>query len=700
MAILSKIRSKTVVLIVIIALALFAFVLADVIRQGGFTSNKSQSVIGVVGDQKVKRKSFARQVENVAQGSRGRTSTIDAVNRVWDSRVNNMILEQQFDELGLEVSTDLILEKMKPQLSRNPQFTDSEGNFSRARVREYVANVRNNDANAFEQWQDFEKNIEVQTIRDTYFNLIKAGVGVTNLEAQQIYEQDNSQYTFEFVRIPFNKAEKVEITKSDIKSYIKKHKEKYEQEAKRSIQYVFYEEKPSKKDFAEAKEEMVNLINGSDENPESFKNSDDMKSFLSTYSDKPFEDKFQFKYQLNDSLSDQISSMKVDDILGPYKKGDSWVAKRLVDTKQVADSVELKHILVTFKEAGVDRNVQRTKDEAEQLADSLMTVINQDSDKFGELAKEYSSDGQSKNNDGKLGWIAYGRFFEELNNFAFDNEVGFKGSLESEYGYHIVEVLDKKEPKKAMKVATLTREVSPSEETVNNIYKEASKFELATKERAFDDVADEKTKEIKQAKELKELDEGVAGLGNQRAIVRWAFEEKTKIQDIKRFDIDNGYVITQLTGKQKKGLKAVEDVADEVTPILEKKQQAEAIIKQITDVSDLQSVGDQFGVAKQRASLVELKNPVVPGGGKEPKIVGLASGMEKDQISQPVEGNNGVYVIKLVDKKEAAELASYFGPARTMTQERTKNLSNPNSSPVIEAIKSSMEIEDYRTRFY
>ena len=205
---------------------------------------------------------------------------------------------------------------------------------------------------------------------------------------------------------------------------------------------------------------------------------------------------------------------------------------------------------------------------------------------------------------------------------------------------------------------------------------------------------------MKKLKELKKLDEGVAGLGNQRVIVRWAFEEKSKIQDIKRFDVDNGYVIAQLTNKQKKGLKAVEEVADEVTPILEKKQQAEAIRNQITDVSDLQSVGDQFGVAKQRASLVELKNPVVPGGGKEPKIVGLASGMEKDEISQPITGNNGVYVIKLIDKKEAAELASYFGPARTMTQERTKSLSNPNSSPVIEAIKSSMEIEDYRTRFY
>jgi len=700
MAILSKIRSKTVVLIVIIALALFAFVLADLIRQGGFTSNKSQNVIGVVGDKEMKRKSFARQVENVAQGMRGRTSTINAVNRVWDARVNKIILEQQFDELGLEVSTDLIFEKMRPQLSRNPQFVDSEGNFSRAKVREYVANVKNNNSEGYDSWKDFEKNIEVQTIKNTYFNLIKAGIGVTELEAQKIYNQENSQYTFDFIRIPFSKADKVEVTKSDIKSYMKDHKDKYEQEAKRSIQYVFYEEKPSTEDINKAKQEVLNLINGSEELSESLKNTDDMESFISSYSDKPYENRYKFKYQLDDSLSDQISSMAVNEILGPYKKENSWVAKKLIDTKQVADSVELKHILVSFKEAGVDRNVQRTQEEAEQLADSLMTVINQNSNKFGELAKKYSSDRQSKNKEGKLGWVPYGRFFDELNNFVFDNPVGFKGSLKSSYGFHIVQILDKKKPKKAMKVATLTKEVSPSEKTINNIYKEASKFQLATKEKAFEDVADEKNQEIKKAKELKELDEGVAGLGNQRSIVKWAYEESTKLKDIKRFDIGKGYVIAQLTGKQKKGLKSVEEVADKITPILEKKQQAKAIKEQLTDVSDLQAVGDQFNVAKQRASLVDLENPVIPGGGKEPKVVGFASGMEKNKISQPIKGNNGVYVIKLVNKKEAMKLASYFGPARSMTQEITKNLSNPNSSPVIEAIKSSIEIEDYRARFY
>ena len=700
MAILSKIRSKTVVLIVIIALALFAFVLADVIRQGGFTSNKSQNVIGLVGDEEMKREAFARQVENLAQGSRGRTSTIDAVNRVWDSRTNNMILEQQFEEIGLEVSTDLILEKMKPQLSRDQRFVDANGNFSRAKVREYVASIRNNDANAFQQWQQFEKNIEIQAVRSTYFNLIKAGVGATRVEAKQVYNQDNSQYSFDFVRIPFNKVDKVEVTKSDIKSYIEDHKEKYKQEAKRDIRYVFYEEKPSVEDYAEAKQQIVDLINGSSDYPESFKSTKDISNFLSAYSDEPYNNRFKFDYQFNDSLSNQIGAMQVNDIIGPYKKGESWMAKKLVETKQVADSAEVKHILLTFKEAGIDRDVQRTKAEASKLADSLMNIIDRDADKFGELAQQFSSDRQSKRKGGELGMIGYGRFFKELNNYIFDNPVGFKGSLESEYGYHIVEVVDKKEPKKAMKVATLKRDVDPSEETTNNIFKEASKFELATKEKAFEEVANDKDKDIKKAKELNELDEGVAGLGNQRSIVKWAFEEKTELNNIKRFDIDNGYVIAQLTNKQEKGLKSVEEVANEVTRILEEKQQAAAIKKKISDASSLASIGEQFGVTKQRASLVELRNPIIPGGGREPKVVGLASGLEKGKLSQPITGNNGVYAVKLIDKKEATELASYMGPARTMTQERTKNLSNPGSSPVMKALKSSLEIEDYRTRFY
>ncbi|MDR9400794.1 MAG: SurA N-terminal domain-containing protein [Psychroflexus sp.] len=700
MAILSKIRSKTVVLIAIIALALFAFVLADVIRQGGFTSNKSQNSIGYVGDEEIERKSFARQVENLTKRSRGQTTTMQAVNRVWDSRVNNTILKEQFDELGLDISSDRLIEKMKPQLSRDQRFTDASGNFSRARVQEYVANIRKNSPSEFSSWQDFENSTEVQILRNTYFNLIKAGLGATELEAKQLYKQENNQLTFEFMRVPFNKAEKVDITKSDIKKYIKNHNEEYKQEGKRSIQYVFYKEEPSKADIADARNKIDNLINGSDEYPESFKSTQDMKAFLSSYSDQPYDETYKFESDFNDSISDKLTAMEEGDVYGPYKKGNKWMAKKMMETKRVSDSAEIKHILVSFKEAGVDRQLTRTKDEAQKLADSLMNVIDNDSSKFGELAQQYSSDGQSKNNEGKLGWVAYGRFFKELNNFIFNNDEGFRGKLESEFGYHIVEVLDKKSPKKAMKIATLVREVAPSSKTINKLYKDATKFEQAAQSEDFEKVAEEKSKDIKKAKALSQLDEGVAGLGNQREIVRWAFEDKTQLNDIKRFDLQDGYVIAQLTEKTEEGLKPVEDVASKVTPILEKQAQAKAIKEQMGDASDLTSVGDLFDVTKQRASNLNIKNPVVPGGGKEPKVVGAAFGLKKNQLSSPITGNNGVYVIKLIEKKEAMELASYFGVAREITKERTKNISNASSSPVIEGIKATIEIEDFRNRFY
>jgi len=151
---------------------------------------------------------------------------------------------------------------------------------------------------------------------------------------------------------------------------------------------------------------------------------------------------------------------------------------------------------------------------------------------------------------------------------------------------------------------------------------------------------------------------------------------------------------------QEEGLKPVEEVADEVTPILEQEQQAKLIKDKITDSSDLATIGEMFGVTKQRASAVDLKNPVIPGGGKEPKVVGLVSALEKGKVSSPVKGNNGVYIAQLVKREKAMELASYLGPASSMTKERTNKISNPNSSPVIKAIKESVQIEDRRTRFY
>ncbi|MFD2433933.1 SurA N-terminal domain-containing protein [Mesonia maritima] len=141
MAVLNKIRERSVFLIIIIALALFSFVLADVIRSGGFSSQKSQNVIATVNGEEIEREDFARQVENYQRNARGNMTTTQAVNQVWNSSVRQALLNEQFEELGLEVGQEQINAVLRQQFAGNPNFTNEAGMFDINRMREYIANL-------------------------------------------------------------------------------------------------------------------------------------------------------------------------------------------------------------------------------------------------------------------------------------------------------------------------------------------------------------------------------------------------------------------------------------------------------------------------------------------------------------------------------------------------------------------------------
>jgi len=326
--------------------------------------------------------------------------------------------------------------------------------------------------------------------------------------------------------------------------------------------------------------------------------------------------------------------------------------------------------------------------------------VRRSSDKFSELATTFSSDKQSAQNGGELNWINYGALVTEFNDFVFEEaRVGSYGVVETDFGFHVVHVQDRTAPKNVLKLATVEKSVEPSEKTLNELYRSASKFELAAKSNDFTQEADSIGKTVRPVSGIDKLDETIPGIGRQRSIVKWAFEDETKAGDIKSFDTGDGYVVARVTSIIKKGLKSPEEASSEVTPILKKRKQAEQIISQIDD-SNLEVVAAAFGQSIQSATSVNMSNPIIPGGGKEPKIVGAAFAMQVGDVSQPLEGNSGVYVLELLEKNEAEPLPSYRSVAEEESNKRTQSLLNPRTNPVIDALKNSKEIEDNRHLMY
>ena len=696
MAILNKIRQRSLFLIIIIALALFSFVLADVFKNGGFDSAKQNRVASVNGVN-LDRDDFARKVEQQSRNLGPNATQTRAVNTVWDQEVNRVVLEEQYEELGIEVGRDRLNELLKTALQNDTRFQDDTGFFSEAKMQEFIATLRESgNPDDYASWVTFENSLATSEKQNVYYNLVKAGLGATLKDGEVAYKLDGNKVDIQFVQIPYTSIPDadVEVSKEEIAAYINEHKDEFETEASRSIRYVKFEEKASLEDENAIKASLAKLINErvlpnratklNDTLP-GFAAAQDIAEFVAENSDSPYQDRFVFKNQLPSSVADSLFALNTGAIYGPYKDGNFMKLDRVVATKQLPDSVSSRHILLAYQGA-LRSQATRTKEEAKATGDSLFSVLKRNKSKFADLAKDFSDDQGSKNNGGEYENTPYGQFTTEYNDFIFEGRVGDMELVETDFGYHIIEVQKQTGKKKAMKIATVAKEILPSDKTISEVYNTTQKFEIAANDGDFAEVAKEKGYAVRPVNRMLAMEESLPGEGSQRSIVQWTFEEDTNVGDIKRFQTNNGYLVVQLTTKRKKGLFAVEDVSGRVTPILRNEKKAAKIMAGLSG-STLDEIASSQGQTVKTAGALNMASTTIAGAGNEPKVVGAAFALKEGDISDPIQGERGVYVVKATKVTEAPALDNYGVYAAQATN-------------VLNALKEAAEIEDNRATFY
>ncbi len=708
MAVLNKIRQRSIFLIVIIALALFSFVLSDIIRNGGFSSSKSQNIIGTVNGEDVDRKDFSMQVESVQGNSQRQMTTMQTVKQVWDSKVREVLLAQQMEELGIDVGEAQINQLLEQQLANYPNFADENGFFSFGVLREYVANLKAKSPEEYSQWVTYENNIAQAAKAQIYFDMIKAGVGATLVEAKQAYQLENDNIDIQYVQIPYTSVEDVKISDEAVVSYMKKHPKTYKSEASRDIQYVLFEESPSEEDQSAVKEELTALLGDREEYNSTTKSNDTIrgfradqnnKDFVNRNSDIPFQDRFYFKENLPKEIADKLFSLNEGEVYGPYNLNGSWNLTKLIETKQLPDSVKASHILISWEGLRTANGITRSKEEAKKLADSLLVEVKKSDEKFGEIAKNYSADTSNKDKGGELGWFTYGQMVPPFNAYVFSNKKGDIGIVETDFGFHIVSIEEQTDQGKAIKIATVSRKVEPSEATMNDLFTKTTSFQLEAGKKGFDEVIKSDTLlKVRPVKGIKVLDENLPGIGAQRRIVQWAFQNDVKVGNVKRFDVEGGYAVVQLTAKNPEGLMSVEKASAMVKPILQKEKKAE-IIKGKISGTDIAEIAQSNGTQVRSATGISLSEPMISGAGNEPEVIGAAFSLNEGQTTQPIAGEKGVFVVKLTHRTKAPELASYSAIAAQESQKRSSAI-GAGDEPVVKALKKAADIEDNRATFY
>ncbi|KAF2515983.1 peptidylprolyl isomerase [Flavobacterium foetidum] len=697
MAVLAKIRQRSALLIGVIALALFAFIIQDLFTRGTF--GQSSKDVGSIDGKDISFEDFRVKVSNLEKSGQGITST-EAANRVWDQEVSIALLSAQFDKLGLRVGEKHLIEVLKadPNIGKNPMFLNAAGIFDIAKFKDYFK--ANPEAAQFIAQK--EKDAELNAKFQIYNTLIRAGLYTTASEGKLKYEMEANKVNFAYAGALYSsiKDSEVKISDSEITDYMKKNEKKFKADATREIQYVLVEDKPSKQDEADIKAKLTALLSARSEYNEKtgktdtlpgFKNATNIAEFVNSNSDIPYDSTYIPKNALPAVDADKLFSLPAGAIYGPYVFGRYYAISKSLGFKAGVNA-KASHILIGYEGSQTpNQKEKRTKEEAKAKAEEILSQVQANPDSFVMLAIT-SSDDSSAQQGGDLGYFGPNAMVKPFNDFVFSNGIGKVGLVETQFGFHIIKITDKQD---GIRLATIAQKIEPSEATSDKVFTLATKFEMNAGEKDFNAAAKELGLKVSPEVSVKAMDEAFGPLGNQRNIVRWAFDKETSKGDVKRFELANiGHVIAQYKGENKSGLVSVNMARPYVEPILKNKKKAEILKAKMTG-SSIEAVAKSAGVAVQQATNVTMDNPVLPGGvGQEPKVVGNAFALAANKLSAPIEGNTGVYVVKNISTVKAPAIANHAAYI-----EKLKAQSASDASRVLPALKNNAKIEDNRLQF-
>ena len=717
MAILSKIRDRSIALIAVIGLALFAFVLDPSTLTDFFDSSKINEV-GEVDGETISRQEYAEALDTYKTRNNSSISNMQAAKTVWENILKDKIYTKQLEEAGVTVGETDVLNTIinSPSVQRNPQFLNEAGLFDRDSFMQFLKDTKeSDDQNLWSAWSNYINEVGSNLKIDTYNNLIKAGLGASLKEGEYSYLEDNDLLSADVVYIPYSSVADslVSITNSEVETYIKNNPSDYEVEASRDISYVKFDISPTDQDKEDIKNNVASFLEDrNDINKataqeiiiQGLKNATDYSIFFEeNSSDIPMQESYYMKDELPKTISEAVLEGEVNDTFGPYEDKNYFKISKITEVFSRPDSVKASSIFIPYLGSqGATAVTTKTEEQAKASIDSIYKLVRRSKKRFTQIASEINTDA-SKDNGGDIGWNTHSnsynssRFDLDLAAFMFENNTGKVGVVKSKYGYHVMRIDEQRNNQKGVKMITFGREIIASQETENNAFQNAEKFalEISSNGKNFYDVVKDNSYQSKPAIGLRIMDERVPGLlETQRQIVTWAFGSDNKVGAIQRFDIDKGYVVAMLTNKTKKGLVSASKAINRLRPTLLNDKKAVIIQANMVGAS-LNDIATANGVSIIKIDNTSLKSPSITGVGSEPKVIGAMYYAKENQLYTKVVGAKGVFAFVVSKKEKAATLPNYESYRQRLSQDRKNKIAN-----TFNALKKTSDVQDNRAGFH
>lgn len=701
MSVITKIRNRAGLMVAIIGLAIVSFLLMDVFSGNGiFAGDNSNNAGSIDGDQ-VSLQFFEQRVEEAVQNYKANTNQ-DKVDdntlgmlrdQVWNELVREKIMTKAYKSLGLAVSEDELFDMVQGtniNASVRQAFTNPQtGEFDRNQVVQFLRNLDQQPEDMQRRWLNFEKFLVSEREGQKYTALVNKGLYVPKFFAERYHESTNALANGRFVLLDYAVIadSTIEVSEKELKTYYNNNKKNFEsKEELRSVDYVQYDVRASEDDDARALRAVSELR-------DQFMATDNDSLFVTLNSDLPYDDNFVAESALVSDIQKQFFATNTQGVVSEvYRDGDYYKMTKMVARSSRPDSVKARHILIRQKEG-------ESAEAVKQRADSLFALAK--SGDFASLAKANSEDPGSAEKGGDLGFFAEGMMVKPFNDACFGGKKGEMVLVNTDFGWHIIQITDMKGSRLVAKFATVANRVEATTETYRDVYAQAGKFASQTPDGSnFEKNVEEMGLVKRSAEFIRVNDRTLQGLPNSREIVRWAYKNKMgAVSPV--FEVEDRYIVATIVKITEKGTKSFEEVKAEVEALVKRDKKAEMLIAK-ADKALGAAKGNLDVFAQKAEGMVQefggatFQSNFLSGIGREPVINGTIFVLGQGKLSKPLKGERGVYVV-VVDGLTPAPKDADLTPSK---QAVSNQLAARGTNEAFNAKKEMIEIADNRHLFY
>jgi peptidyl-prolyl cis-trans isomerase D len=705
MALVSKIREKSGIAIGAIAIGLIMFIVGgDLLSPNSKLLGGTKEVIGVIDGNEIGVDEFARKVEEIVNkytlnlGRRPNEMEMDYIRQeAWNSLVTEFVMKKEFEKIGIQVTREEIRDMVQgnnihPSVSGG--FKDKDGNVDKPSLKNFLANLKNAPIEQQMKFRNFEIGLLSERSSQKYEKLLAYSTYVTKLEAENDYNNTNNKVDMRYVFVPYSSVadSTIQVVDSELKEYFDKNKSKYKRDANVSLEYVSFPFKATSEDSANIRKDLESMI-------DRFATIQDDTAFVEANSDDNNAGIRSFR---PNELPKELQNMPITDlakgkVFGVFLSDGKYKLYKISGTKDdTVYSMRASHILLkTEGKSDIEKIALRKKAE-DILAQAKKAMP------FEALASMYSEDG-SKGQGGDLNWFKEGQMVKPFNDAVLNGKLGvYPTVVETQFGYHIIKNTQEK-TKQQFQIATVTKDIEPSEKTRKAAYKLSADFAKAKNKKEYDDnVAAGKGLLSLQALNIAPDARYINNLTGEkvREVVRWAYRADTEIGMISSpFDMDNTYIVAILKERKEKGEAVMEDVAPMILAKVREDKKAVLIAEKLNKLSgSLDEIAKAYGnnISVLNTEDVNLTTLSLVGVGSAVNTIGKSMVLAKGTKTKAFKDDSGVMMVEITNVEPAPKIAEHTTYKDQLSQRRANGL-NAN---ILKAVKKLTKTEDYISKYY